>query len=65
MPARGRVRDALIPIALAYFVAHYFTLFVFQSQDLIRLPPTPSGSGADWFGTADHQIDFQLGFRRT
>jgi hypothetical protein len=51
---------ALIPIALAYFVAHYFTLFVFQSQDLIRLASDPFGSGADWFGTADHQIDFQL-----
>jgi hypothetical protein len=51
---------SLIPIALAYFVAHYLTLFVFQSQDLIRLISDPFGTGADWFGTADHQIDFQL-----
>ena len=51
---------ALIPIALAYFVAHYFTLFVFQAQDLIRQISDPFGTGADWFGTADHQIDFQL-----
>lgn len=50
----------LIPIALAYFVAHYFTLFVFQSQDLIRLASDPLGNGSDWFGTADHTIDFQL-----
>jgi len=50
----------LIPIALAYFVAHYFTLFVFQAQDLIRLASDPFGTGEDWFGTADHQIDFQL-----
>jgi len=46
---------ALIPIALAYFVAHYFTLFVFQPQDLVRLASDPFGTGADWFGTADHQ----------
>ena len=51
---------ALIPIALAYFVAHYFTLFVFQAQDLIRQISDPFGTGADWFGTADHQIDFTL-----
>ena len=50
----------LIPIALAYFVAHYFTLFVFQGQDLIRLASDPFGSGIDLFGTADHRIDFQL-----
>lgn len=50
----------LIPIALAYFVAHYFTLFVFQSQDLIRLASDPFGRGSNYFGTADHRIDFQL-----
>ena len=51
---------SLVPIALAYVVAHYFTLFVFQSQDLIRLASDPFGRGADLFGTADHRIDFQL-----
>lgn len=51
---------SLVPIALAYFVAHYFTLFVFQSQDLVRLISDPFGQGSDLFGTADHRIDFQL-----
>ncbi len=51
---------SLVPIALAYFVAHYLTLFVFQSQDLLRLVSDPFGSGADYFGTADSRIDFQL-----
>lgn len=51
---------SLIPIALAYFVAHYFTLFVFQSQDIIRLVSDPFGQGWDLFGTADHRIDFTL-----
>jgi hypothetical protein len=50
----------LVPIALAYFVAHYFTLFVFSGQDLVRLVSDPFGSGADLFGTADFRIDFQL-----
>lgn len=51
---------SLIPIAFAYFVAHYFTLFVFQSQDLIRLASDPIGLGWNIFGTADSRIDFQL-----
>lgn len=51
---------SLIPIAFAYFVAHYFTLFVFQSQDLVRLASDPFGYGWDLFGTVDHQINFQL-----
>jgi hypothetical protein len=62
--SNGRVAlvflHSLVPIALAYFVAHYLTLFVFQSQDLIRLLSDPFGTGADYFGTADHRIDFQL-----
>jgi len=60
----GRVAVAfahsMIPIAFAYFVAHYFTLFVFQSQDLIRLTSDPFGFGWDFFGTADSRINFQL-----
>jgi hypothetical protein len=51
---------SLVPIALAYVVAHSFTLFVFQAQDLIRLASDPFGRGADLFGTADHRIDFRL-----
>jgi hypothetical protein len=60
----GRVATAfshsLIPIAMAYFIAHYFTLFVFQSQDLIRLASDPFGMGWNLFGTNDSRIDFQL-----
>ncbi|NQU37870.1 MAG: hypothetical protein HQ526_09800 [Actinobacteria bacterium] len=60
----GRIAEAfvhsLIPIALAYFIAHYLTLFVFQSQDLIRLISDPFGTGADYFGTSDFRINFQL-----
>lgn len=50
----------LVPIALAYFVAHYFTLFVFAGQDIVRLLSDPFGSGWDLWGTADFRIDFQL-----
>ena len=45
----------LIPIALAYLVAHYFSLFVFQEQAQFGyLLSDPLGNGTtDLFGTAD------------
>ena len=43
---------SLVPIAAAYFVAHYFSLFVIQGQYLILLVSDPLGRGWDLFGTA-------------
>ena len=51
---------SLIPIAVGYHIAHYFTLFVFQSQDLVRLASDPFGRGSDLFGTAASRIDFTV-----
>jgi hypothetical protein len=52
----------LIPIAFAYLVAHYFSLFVFQEQaQFTYLLSDPLGTGStDLFGTASSGIDFQL-----
>lgn len=50
----------LVPIAVGYHVAHYFTLFVFQTQDLRRLVSDPFGAGTDYFGTAGSRIDFTV-----
>ena len=51
---------ALIPIALAYLVAHYFSLFVFQEQaQFTYLLSDPLGTGStDLFGTASVGIDY-------
>ncbi len=54
----GRYVHSLVPIALAYSVAHYFSLLVFQGQDAWRLVSDPLGRGWDLFGTADHTIDY-------
>jgi hypothetical protein len=48
---------SLIPIALAYAVAHYFSLFVLQSQYAIPLASDPLGRGWDLFGSADHRVN--------
>jgi len=51
----------LIPIALAYLVAHYFSLFVFQEQaQFTYLLSDPLGDGSDLFGTAGSGIDYGL-----
>ena len=48
----------LVPIALAYSVAHYFSLLVFEGQSAWRLMSDPLGRGWNLFGTADHRIDY-------
>jgi hypothetical protein len=54
-----------VPIALAYAVAHYFSLFVFEGQQALALLSDPLGRGADWFGTADWAIDYRALSTRT
>jgi hypothetical protein len=44
---------SLVPIALAYAVAHYFSLFVLQGQAARRLVSDPFGYGWNLFGTRD------------
>jgi hypothetical protein len=43
----------LVPIAAAYLIAHYFTLFLIQGQFIVTLISDPFGKGWDLFGTAD------------
>jgi hypothetical protein len=56
----GAFVHSLVPIALAYVAAHYFTLLLFQGQGIGFLASDPLGDGSDLFGTADSQIDYTL-----
>jgi hypothetical protein len=49
---------SLVPIALAYAVAHYFSLFFYEAQSAVALASDPFGRGWDIFGTADDQANF-------
>jgi hypothetical protein len=51
---------SLVPIALAYAVAHYFSLLVNQMQYAIRMFSDPFGHGWDLFGTADFPTKLSL-----
>ena len=44
----------LVPIALVYVVAHYFTLLLVQGQYALPLASDPFGYGWDLFGTVDY-----------
>ncbi len=59
---RSGFAHTLIPIAFAYLVAHYFSLFVFQEQAQFGyLLSDPLGTATtDLFGTASSGIDFKL-----
>jgi hypothetical protein len=61
--SRERLTDAfigsLIPIALAYAVAHYFSLLVLQGQLVVPLASDPFGFGWDLLGTADYRVRVQ------
>jgi hypothetical protein len=48
----------LVPIAFAYAFAHYFTLIVFEGQQLIHTASDPFGRGWDLFGTAEWRVVF-------
>ena len=56
----GRFVHTLVPIALAYVVAHYWSLLVYQSQAIYYLASDPLGNGSNLFGTAGGQIDFSV-----
>ena len=43
----------LLPIALVYHIAHYYTLIQTQGIKIISLASDPFGWGSNWFGTAD------------
>ncbi|MGH2920494.1 MAG: fenitrothion hydrolase [Gaiellaceae bacterium] len=51
---------SLVPIAFAYLVAHYFSLFVLQGQYLITTVSDPLGRGWDLLGTKDVVPDLTI-----
>ena len=53
-----RFAHTLVPIALAYAVSHYFTLIIFEGQQLIATLSDPFALGWDLFGTADRRVEY-------
>jgi hypothetical protein len=59
-PLAVRFAHSLVPIMLAYVVAHYFSFLVLEGQlGLLRLSD-PFGLGWDLFGTSDWSVNLAL-----
>jgi hypothetical protein len=56
----GTFAYSLVPIALAYHVAHFFSFLMIQGQRMAALVSDPFGQGWDIFGTADVGIDITV-----
>jgi hypothetical protein len=48
----------LVPISLAYVVAHYFSLVTYTGQAIAYLASDPLGNGSNLLGTANATIDY-------
>ncbi|MFI6513883.1 hypothetical protein ACIBCT_40325 [Streptosporangium sp. NPDC050855] len=48
----GELAHAVVPIAVGYVVAHYYTLLLLEGQRTLALLSDPLVTGADWLGTA-------------
>ena len=55
-----RFGATLIPILVGYDLAHYFSLFLLEGQDFLRLISDPWGQGWDLFGTANRLTNWTL-----
>jgi hypothetical protein len=59
-PLPAAFAHSVVPIAVGYAVAHYFSLLVLDGQQAWILASDPFATGANWFGTAHWTIDFTI-----
>jgi hypothetical protein len=56
----GRFAATLLPIALGYTVAHYFSFFVLEGQTTFILAGDPFGTGLNLLGSTGNRVDYDL-----
>jgi hypothetical protein len=56
----GAFVHSLVPIAIGYAVAHYFSFAMFQGQEGVLLATDPFGRGWDLLGVRGARIDYTL-----
>lgn len=59
-PLPARFAHSLVPIAVGYVIAHYFSFLVFNGQQAFILASDPLVRGDDLFGTAGEHVDYTL-----
>ncbi|MEH1029212.1 hypothetical protein V6W11_15845 [Micromonospora profundi] len=53
--APGEIAHSIVPIAVGYVVAHYYSLLILEGQRTVALLSDPLDTGANWLGTAGWQ----------
>ncbi|WP_067472553.1 hypothetical protein [Actinomadura hibisca] len=56
----GRFAATLLPIALGYTLAHYFSFFVLEGQTTFILASDPFGTGLNLLGSTGNRVDYDL-----
>ncbi|MEW2358930.1 hypothetical protein [Spirillospora sp. NPDC029432] len=56
----GRFAATLLPIALGYTLAHYFSFFVLEGQMTFILASDPFGTGLNLLGSTGNRVDYDL-----
>ncbi|HEX2315465.1 MAG TPA: hypothetical protein VHJ17_17105 [Thermomonospora sp.] len=56
----GRFAATLLPIALGYTLAHYFSFWLLEGQMTVILASDPFGRGWDLLGSAGNRVDYGL-----
>ena len=51
---------SVVPVAMGYVVAHYYSFFVVEAQNAFIRLSDPLGIGADWLGTSHLQASYAL-----
>jgi hypothetical protein len=51
---------SVVPVALGYVVAHYYSFFMVEAQNAVIRLSDPLGIGANWLGTAHLQPSYAL-----
>ncbi len=49
---------SVVPVALGYVVAHYYSFLVIEGQRAFVRLSDPLGTGANWLGTGDLQVSY-------
>ncbi len=56
----SRFAHSLVPIAVGYLIAHYFSLLIFAGQQALIRASDPLVEGQNWFGTANLSINYDV-----
>ncbi|WP_084000249.1 hypothetical protein [Actinomadura kijaniata] len=56
----GRFAATLLPIALGYTLAHYFSFFLLEGQTTVILASDPFGAGWNLLGSTGNRVDYDL-----